>query len=53
MKCKDCDSFKIVCEPDSCNNGLARCVKYNVVTYFLTHKKFEKLECVEAKNDCN
>ena len=48
--CKDCQYFKISYEPQRIGGqlvdfGQARCDKYNLVTDFVTHKKFEKLTC--------
>lgn len=57
MKCKNCEHFKIEYEPYKSggvcwDTGLARCMKHDLVTDFITHKKFETLECVEdEKND--
>ena len=53
MKCKDCEYFKIEYEPYKSGGvcwdmGLARCIKHDLVTDFITHKKFAKLECVEG-----
>ena len=48
--CKDCKHFHIQCEPYKVGGqiwdfGLARCEKYNLVTEFISHKKFETLSC--------
>lgn len=56
MKCKDCEHFKIEYEPYKSggvcwDTGLARCMKHDLVTDFITHKKFEKLECVEDEKN--
>lgn len=52
MKCKECEHFHIRQEPlgslgDYYDLGLAECKKYNLVTDFLNHGKFNRLYCVE------
>lgn len=54
MLCKDCVHFKIEYEPYRSggvmwDTGLARCEKHDMVTDFITHKKFETMKCVEEK----
>lgn len=53
MYCKDCKHFKIEYEPYRSGGvlwdlGLAKREKYDLVTDFITHKKFETMECVES-----
>ena len=55
MRCKDCKHFKIEYEPYKSggvcwDTGLARCMKHDLVTDFITHKKFETLECIENES---
>ena len=56
MLCKDCKHFKIEYEPYKSggvcwDTGLAKCEKHDLVTDFITHKKFESLECVEEQHE--
>ena len=54
MKCKDCEHFHICYEPaKGVDTGLAECRKHGLVVDFLTHKKLERLECVEASFNCS
>ena len=55
MKCKDCKYFHVKYEPQRIGGqlvdlGQAECRKYNLVTDFCTHSKFEWLECVEKQD---
>lgn len=55
MLCKDCKHFKIEYEPYKSggvcwDTGLARCEKHDLVTDFVTHKKFETLKCIEEES---
>jgi len=47
MKCVDCEYFHIRQEPlpHHYDTGLAECRKYNLVTDFYNHGKFERLTC--------
>lgn len=52
MKCVDCEHFKIKYEPYKSggillNFGMAECDKHNLVVDFASHRKLNKLECVE------
>lgn len=55
MKCKDCYHFHIRQEPlrDAggipWDLGLAECDLHNLVVDFSSHRKLNKLECVEDK----
>ena len=54
MFCKQCDHFKIQCEPQIIGGqcwdfGQAICQKHNLITDFKTHNKLEKLKCIEDK----
>ena len=54
MLCKDCKHFKIEYEPYKSggvcwDTGLARCEKHDLVTDFITHKKFKTLKCIEEE----
>lgn len=49
MRCKDCEHFHICYEPiKGSDTGMAECRKHDLVVDFLSHKKLERLECVEA-----
>lgn len=56
MKCKDCYHFHIRQEPirDSgsipWDLGMAECDLYNLVIDFASHRKLNKLECVENES---
>lgn len=45
MKCKDCPHFKVAAEPFGYEWGLARCMKYDLVTDFKNHRKLNRLTC--------
>lgn len=53
MKCKDCVHFHIRQEPLRDGGGIlwdfgmAECDKHNLVVDFASHRKLNKLECVE------
>lgn len=52
MLCKNCEHFRIECDPQIIGGecwdfGRATCSKYNLVTEFRTRHKFETLSCVE------
>lgn len=50
MLCKDCPHFHITEMPlRGIDEGHAVCNKHNLITDFLTMKKFEWLECVEQE----
>lgn len=54
MRCKDCPHFHIRYEPYKSGGviwdmGLAECKKTNMVVDFASHKKLDKLECVEKE----
>ena len=56
MRCKDCEHFKIEYEPYRSGGmlldfGLARCMKHNLVVDFASHRKLNKLECVESNEE--
>lgn len=50
--CKDCEHFHIVQEPlpDHWDSGMAECKKHNLVTHFFDKRKFNRLTCIEEKN---
>lgn len=55
MKCKDCKYFNIKYEPQRIGGqlvdwGQAECQKYNLVTDFKSHTKFNWLECVDQQD---
>jgi len=55
MLCKDCEYFKITCEPHKAEKlildwGEARCTKHNLVVNFCSHGKFNWLSCVEKED---
>ena len=46
--CKDCPHFHIDYEPiKGVDFGRASCSKYDLITDFLDHRKFERLICIE------
>ena len=52
--CKDCEYFKISYEPQRIGRqlvdwGQAKCEKYNLVTDFRSHSKFNTLTCNNYK----
>ena len=52
MTCDQCQHFKIIQEPMKGIDGLydlgrAECKKYNLVTDFINHSKFKRLETCE------
>ena len=50
--CKDCSHFGIQMEPlRGVDFGLARCDKHNLVTEFLSYRKFSWLSCVEENDE--
>ena len=52
MLCKNCPHFSIQDEPmRDVDFGHAICDKHNMVTEFLSHKKFDWLECVEENEE--
>lgn len=59
--CKDCPCFRIKYEPLRCGGqlwdfGQAECKKHDLVVDFASHRKLNRLECVEndkANAICN
>ncbi len=56
MKCVDCEHFKIKYEPYKSGGvcwdfGMAECDKHNLVVDFASHRKLNKLECVESNEE--
>ena len=52
MLCKDCPHFRITAEPlKDVDFGHAVCEKFNLITDFLDHRKFKRLECVEPPKE--
>ena len=57
MKCIECPHFKILYEPiknggDVWDLGKAKCNKYDLVTYFVSHRIFNKMMCaVESEQE--
>lgn len=58
MKCKDCPHFHIRYEPYKSggvlwDTGLAECKKLDMVVDFSSHRKLDKLECMDngGKNE--
>lgn len=54
MLCKDCEHFEIVYETYKYvgmhkEPGRAHCKKYDLITDFFSHKKFDDLKCVVVK----
>ena len=54
-KCRDCPYFKVLYEPiksgkDVWDLGKAKCTKYDLVTDFISHRKFGKLNCILEKS---
>ena len=52
MKCKDCEYFRVMYEPLRDDNGYmdlgrAECKKHNLIVDFLTHRKLNRLDCIE------
>ena len=52
MLCKNCQFFEILYEPlKDIDFGKAKCNKYDLVTDFLGHGKFNKLSCIRGNAD--
>lgn len=52
MKCKECEYFKILCEPMTpLELGIAQCDNYDIVTEFIDYKKINELTCIEIEQD--
>lgn len=52
MLCKDCEHFHIDYEPiKDVDFGRASCDKYDLITDFLDHRKFNRLTCVEEEEN--
>jgi hypothetical protein len=57
MKCLDCVHFRIRQEPIRSGGGIpldfgmAECDKYNLVVDFASHRKLNKLECVDDEQN--
>ena len=50
--CKDCENFRIVTEPyrsggELWDLGQARCEKHDLICEFSSHRKLNRLVCVE------
>ena len=51
-KCKDCEAFHIMCEPiKGFDSGQAECRKFGLITEFLDHRKLDRMECIEEKQN--
>ena len=52
MNCKDCQYFKIACEPMMpFDMGLAVCTKHNLEVDFTDRRKINKLVCIENEKE--
>lgn len=54
MLCRNCPHFRIIREPEKIGDqlvdwGTAACDKYDMVTDFNSHRKFEWLSCIEKE----
>ena len=46
--CKDCEYFKVICQPmGHYEAGQAECKKHNMIVDFLSTQKLNRLICVE------
>lgn len=52
MKCKDCEHFKILCEPMMpWELGVAQRDNYGMVTEFIDYRKINRLTCIEVEQE--
>lgn len=56
--CKDCEYFHIKWQPKHYEGmftdaGMAVCTKHDLVTEFITNKKFLTLYCIESEEQTN
>ena len=58
MKCMECPHFHIMYGPIrvercTCDTGLAKCEKYDLVVDFLSERKLNRLTCVDEMEKKN